>query len=279
MDFKRPLRAADRLQQRHPALAVPAAVVKKFGDDSGGRLAGLIAYRGFLSLFPLLLLLTAVLGYVLAGDPQLRSETVDSALGRFPVIGEQIQTGSLSGSGVALAIGIAGTLIAGLGVVLATEEALNRVWGTPRLDRPGFLAVRLRALALLALLGGLTLASTVLGGLIGGGAFGTAWGLIVSLTANLLVFAAVFRLLTSAPVSLRALLPGTVVAAIGWTALQLVGGWFVEHEIRNAAPTYGTFAVVIGLLAWIQLGATLTVLAAELNVVRARRLWPRSLLR
>jgi YihY family inner membrane protein len=268
----------DRIQQRHAPLAVPAAVFKKFGDDNGGSLVGLIAYRAFLSLFPLLLLLTTVLGYVLAGDPHLRREAVDSALGQFPVIGEQIQTGSLNGNGVALAIGVVGTLLAGLGVVLATEEAMDRIWAVPHRDRAGFVSARLRALALLAALGGLTLASTVVGGLVGGGALGTAWGLVVSVAINLLVFAAVFELLTTAPVSIRALAPGIVVAAAGWTALQLLGGWFVDHELRNAAPAYGTFAVVIGLLAWIHLGAMLTVLSAELNVVRARGLWPRSML-
>jgi membrane protein len=280
MDAMRPLRTVDRFQQRHAALAVPVAVLKKFGEDSGGGLVGLIAYRAFLSLFPLLLLLTTVLGYVLAGDPQLREEAVGSVLSQFPVIGEQIEAGSLKGSGLALAVGIAGSIWAGLGVVVATERALDRVWAVPHRDRPDFLTSRLRALVLLAALGALTLVSTVAGGLVGGGAawVGAAWGIAVSLTVNLLVFGGVFRLLTAAEISVRAVLPGTVVAAIGWAGLQLVGGWFVEHQVRNATSAYGTFAVVIGLLAWIHLGALLTVLCAELNAVRARGLWPRSTL-
>ena len=69
-----------------------------------------------------------------------------------------------------------------------------------------------------------------------------------------------------------------MLAAVGWSGLQLVGGWFVSHEVRNATPAYGTFALVLGLLVWINLGAMLTVLSAELNVVRERELWPRSLL-
>jgi YihY family inner membrane protein len=280
MDGKHVLRIVDRFQQRRRCLAVPVAVAKKFGDDQGGNLAALIAFRAFFSLFPLLLLLTTVLGYVLAGNPGLREEAVHSALVQFPVIGEQIQVSSLEGSGVALAIGIAGSLWAGFGVVLATEAALDRVWAVPFRDRPGFLESRLRALGLLAVLGTLTLASTVASGLAGGGAgpLGPAGGIAISVAINLLVFAAVFSLLGTRSAPFSRLLPGVVLAAVCWSGLQLAGGYFVSHEVRNAAPAYGTFALVLGLLVWVNLGATLTVLSAELNVVRARRLWPRSLL-
>lgn len=280
MDAKRRLRALDRYQQRHASLAVPVAVAKKFGDDDGGDLAALIAYRAFFSLFPLLLLLTTVLGYVLAGNPDLRQEAVDSTLTQFPVIGEQIGSSSLKGSGVALAIGIAGSLWAGFGVVLATEGALDRVWAVPRRDRPDFLVSRLRALILLLVLGALTIASTVASGLVGGGAgiLGPIGGVALSVALNLLVFGAIFMLLGRRSVSLGGLLPGILLAAVCWSALQLVGGYFVSHQIRNATPTYGTFALVLGLLVWVYLGAMLTVVSAELNVVRARGLWPRSLL-
>jgi len=280
MDALRPVRAFDRFQQRHAALAVPVAVVKKFGDDEGGNLAGLIAYRAFFSLFPLLLLLTTVLGYVLAGNPELREEAVDSVLTQFPVIGDQIELSSLEGSGVALAIGIAGSLWAGFGVVLATERALDRVWAVPHRERPDFLTSRLRALVLLVVLGTLTVASTVASGLVGGGAdlLGPLGGIGASVGLNLLVFGALFMLLGTRPASLGKLLPGIVVAAVLWSGLQLVGGWFVSSQVQDATPAYGTFALVLGLLVWVQLGATLTVLCAELNVVRARGLWPRSLL-
>ena len=270
--------ALDRFQQRHRALAIAVAVGRKFGDDEGGNLTALIAYRAFFSLFPLLLLLTSVLGFVLADDPGLRKDAVDSVLGQFPVVGEQIRIGSLEGSGVALAVGIVGSLWAGLGVVLATGEALDRIWGVPREERAGFLASRLRSLAILAILGTLTIASTIASGLVGGGDIGAAWGLAVSLAINLLVFGAIFHLLTSAATPIREILPGAAVAAVGWAILQLVGGYFVSHQIEGASAAYGTFALVIGLLAWVHLGAMLTILSAELNAVRAKGLWPRSLL-
>jgi membrane protein len=280
MDFKAPLRRFDRCQQRHRALAAPVGVFKKFGADEGGSMVSLIAYRAFFSLFPLLLLMTTILGYLLADDPSLRERVVESTLSQFPVIGDQLKGGSLSGSGVALAVGIVGSLLAGLGVVLETERSFDRVWGVAGDERHGFLRSRLRAIGLLLVLGGLAVASTIVSGLVSGGSdlFGPVWGLLIATALNLVVFAAVFRLLTAAAVESRALVPGIVIATVGWELLQLLGGWYVSHEVRNATPVYGTFALVIGLLAWIHLGAFFTVLGAEANVVRERRLWPRSLL-
>lgn len=279
MDPLRPLRAFDRFQQRHAAVAVPVAVLKKFSDDEGGSLSGVIAYRAFFSLFPLLLLLTAALGFVLAGDPQLREEAVDSVLAQFPVIGEEVRRASLEGSGVALAIGIAGSLWAGFGVVVAAERALDRVWAVPHRDRPDFFSSRLRALALLALLGTLTIASTVASGLVGGGVplLGTAGSIAFSLAVNLFVFGTVFAVLGVREFSLSRMLPGIAMVAVCWTALQLLGGYLVATQVRNATPTYGTFAVVIGLLVWLHVSAVVFVLSAELNVVRVRSLWPRSI--
>jgi membrane protein len=280
MDFKAPLRRFDRYQQRHPVLAAPLGVVGKFGDDEGGSMVSLIAYRAFFSLFPLLLLMTTILGYVLAGDPSLRESVVDSTLSQFPVIGDQLRGGTLTGSGVALAVGIVGSLLAGLGVVLETETTFDKVWGVSKDDRRGFAGSRLRAIGLLLALGGLAVVSTVVSGLVAGGAgiFGPVSGLLIATALNLVVFAAVFRLLTTDRVAFPALVPGIVVTTVGWELLQLLGGWYIAHEVRSAPPAYGTFALVIGLLAWIHLGAFFTVLGAEANVVRERRLWPRSLL-
>lgn len=274
-----PLRRFDAFQQRHRVLAAPLGVVKKFGDDEGGSYVSLIAYRAFFSLFPLLLLMVTILGYVLADDESLRQQVIDSTLSQFPVIGNQLNGGSLQGSGVALLVGIVGSLVAGLGVVLETEHAFDRVWGVPDDDRHGFLHSRLRAIGLLVLLGSMSIASTIVASLVSGGSdlFGPYSGIAIATLLNLAVFATVFRLLTTKTVATKALLPGVVVATVGWEILQILGGWFIAHQVKNATPVYGTFALVIGLLAWIHLGATFVVIGAETNVVRARRLWPRSL--
>lgn len=280
MDVKAPLRRFDDFQQTKPALALPLGIVKKFGEDEGGSMVSLIAYRAFFSLFPLLLLLTTVLGYVLAGNEDLRQEVVNGTLSQFPIIGNQLKGGELRGSGIALAVGIVGSLLAGLGVVLETESTFNRCWNVPKTAERGFLGSRLRAIGLLLVLGGLAVVSTVVSGLAAGGADflgagGKVVGLAIATVLNLFVFGAVFRLLTTDTVETRALIPGVVVATIGWEILQVVGGWYISHEVKNASAVYGTFALVIGLLAWIHLGATFVVLGAEANVVRAHKLWPR----
>src|SRR6185312_14319290 len=120
MDAKAPLRRFDEFQQRRPALAMPLGVVKKFGDDEGGSMVSLIAYRAFFSLFPLLLLMTTLLGYVLAGNDELREKVLDGTLSQFPVIGDQLRGNGLTGNSLALVVGVVGSLLAGLGVVLET---------------------------------------------------------------------------------------------------------------------------------------------------------------
>ena len=117
---ERLLRAADRFQQRHAVLAVPVAVAKKFGDDQAGKHAALLAYYGFLSLFPLLLVFVTLLANALVDNPQLQQEVIDAAMAQFPVLGTQIQDSitSIQGSGVGLVVGILGTLWGGLGMGL-----------------------------------------------------------------------------------------------------------------------------------------------------------------
>ena len=105
---------------------------------------------------------------------------------------------------------------------------------------------------------------------------GCIGGVLVALFFNLLLFFTAFRLLTSDEVKTRDLIPGVIVGAVLWQILQHVGGYYVDHVVRHAKQTSGLFAFVLGLLAWLYLGAQVTLVAAEVNVVRARRLWPRS---
>jgi uncharacterized BrkB/YihY/UPF0761 family membrane protein len=101
-------------------------------------------------------------------------------------------------------------------------------------------------------------------------------GILLALAVNLLLFFAAFRLLTSEEVDTGDLVPGVIVGAVLLQILQHVGGYYVDHVLRHTKQTSGLFAFVLGLLTWLYLGGQVTLLAAEINVVSARRLWPRS---
>jgi membrane protein len=163
--FGKSYSAFDRFQQRHRWLGFPLAVLQKYADDQGGYLAATITYYAFFAIFPLLLVLTTVLGFVLREHRHLYQSIVNSALGQFPVIGPELRLHSLHGSTLALGLGLAVALWAGMGVFLASQNAMNHLWGVPFKRRPDPLRARGRALLLLLLLGGGALATTILGGL------------------------------------------------------------------------------------------------------------------
>ena len=279
VDLLAPAKRFDRYQQQHRWLAIPMAVVKKFGDDSAGSLAALVAYYGFFSLFPLLLVMTTILGFVLHGDPSAQQAVEKSVLGQFPVIGDQIKVHSLTGSVSALVIGLVISLLAGLGVTGAAQNAFDHVWAVPRKDRANPIKSRLRGLALITALGVVFLAATVITGFTSGihGPAGKLAAILVGLVVNLCLFTAAFRFLTSATVPTRLLWIGVAFAAVFWETLQIFGGIYINHVVRHATLVGEQFALVLGLLVWLHLGAQLTLYAAEINVVLARRLYPRSL--
>ena len=286
--IQRLLRAVDGYQQRHPWLGIPIAVQKKFGEDQAGNLAALIAYYTFWSIFPLLLVFVTVLGFVLGAHPGARDAILGSALGQFPIVGAQLgkQVHGLHGSVLALVIGLAGAVWGGLGAANAAQTAFNSVYEVPMVRRPNILSRTLRSLLLLLVV---VLAIVVSTGLNGISTGGTSYGLgvlgpglrilaaLVALAANVAIFSLAFRVLTVKDVTFKEVLPGAVFAAICWQVLQLVGGYYVAHELKGAGQTYGTFAIVIALLAWLYLESQLVLLAAELNTVLRMKLYPRGL--
>jgi membrane protein len=278
----------DSYQRRHRWLGAPIAVVYKFVDDQGSYLAALITYYGFLSLFPLLLVMSTVLGFALPGNPGLQQQLIHSALSQFPIIGDQLTSTAkpLRGSGVGLAVGIVVSVYGGLGVAVAVQHALNHVWGVPINKRPDPFRARLRSLLMLMLVGLGVLVTTVLSALAAGaGAVGEELGVGLRLLAIVASVAAIcglfvigFRVLTARNLSTREVLPGALMSAIAWQILQPLGTWFVTAGLMGSTQVYGLFGIVLGLLAWIYLEATIIVLAAVLNAVLSRRLYPRSLL-
>jgi YihY family inner membrane protein len=278
----------DRYQRQHRWVALPLSVIYKFADDQGAYLAALITHYGFLSLFPLLLILSTTLGFLLPDNPDLQQQLIDSALVQFPIIGDQLTSSAqpLRGSGSGLAIGIAVALYGALGVAIALQNAFNQVWGVSVHKRPDPLRSRLRSLRLLVLFGGGVVVTSALSAVAGGASAISARlgiGVQVLATAVLVVanaglFVLAFRTLTARELSVRDVLPGALMAAVVCQVLQWVGAWYVSYELRGSSQVYGLFGIVLGLLAWIYLQALVVVLAAELNAVLAQRLWPRALL-
>jgi membrane protein len=273
-----PIRKFDRFQQKHKGWAIPMAVIRKFGNDQAGNLAALVAYYAFFSIFPLLLVFTTILGFVLQGNSSLYQDVQNSVLGHFP--GIDLQTHQLTGSVPALVIGLLGSLWGGLGVTNAAQNAFDRVWAVPYKDRPDFIHSRLRGLLLLMALGVLFVASAVATGIVTSvfsGPLAKIGGYAVTLALNFGLYVAAFRFLTAAAIPTRCLWLGAGVAAVFLTILQFVGTIYVKR-VSHQTDTYGTFATVIGLLVWLHLIAQMTLYAAEINVVVVRKLWPRSLL-
>ena len=273
----------DRLQRRFPPIGFVIAVIYKYVDDKGTYLAALVTYYAFVSLFPILLLLTTILGIVLDGNPALQERLVESALSQLPVIGAQLEhPRELSGGAWGLTIGILGAIYGALGVGQAWQNAMDTAWSVPRNRRRNPFLSRLRSLMLLLALGialGCTAALSIVAG-------ATSWlgghrellvvgGAIAIETA---VFVVAFRHGTARTLAITAVLPGALLAAVLWQLLQSFGVVYVAEVIRKASTTNGVFAGVLGMLAFVYLASVIVVLCAEVNVVRIRKLYPRALL-
>jgi YihY family inner membrane protein len=282
MWIERLLRTADQVQQRHGALAFPFGVVKKFGEDQGGKHAALLAYYGFVSLFPLLLVFATVMAFALEDNQALQQQVIDTVVGQFPVLGPQVRgsIGAIEGSGLGLVVGVLGTLWGGLGITQTAQDALNAVWNVPRRDRPNFWLRTARSAGALLFTAAALLGATVLAGRGATlpGITGSVVSLAGSLVVNMLLVVVLFKLLTAATVPWVRLVPGAAVAAVGWSVLQAVGVVIVTRQVARANVLYGAFATVLVLLSWMLLTGRILVYAAEINAVLARRLWPRSLL-
>ncbi len=281
------VRRFDAFQQRTGPLAFVVAVNKKFGDDLGGSLAAQLTYYGFLSIFPLLLVLITVLGMVIGGNEDLINRIVNSATRQFPVLGTDLGDTIRAlhrNSPVSLTVGLAGLLWGALGSVQAGQYVMAQVWNIPRADRPGFGPRVVRSLAVLGVFAVFLVVSSGLGALAGvtglsgnAAVVGRVAVLLLSTAVNAGLMVGVFRALTPKEIGTRDLVPGAALAGVAWTVLQLLGGLLIGHVVTRMTPVYGTFTVVLGLLWWIAVVVRIVLYGAEVNVVRARRLWPRAL--
>lgn len=274
------LQWADKWQRGHRVAGVPYAVVKKFGDDNANLLVVSLAWYGFTAIFPLLLVVVTVLGFV--GQKSLGSSVV-STLHKFPVVGDSFNPASgnsLHGSTLGLVIGLVGLLYGAQGVTQTAQQAMAVVWDVPDFERAGFLPRLGRSLTGLVIIGGAFLLNSV----VTGDALnaGESYLLRVPVLAGLLIlnvalYWASFDVLTPKEIRKRSLLPGAILGGTVFTALITVGTGLITHQLKNASNTYGTFGSVIGIVAFLLLLAKLSLYAAELNPVLDRRLYPRAL--
>jgi YihY family inner membrane protein len=276
------IRKVDAGQQRLTPTAFVFGVIKKYGDDNGGVLASNLAYSAFVSIFPLLLILTTILGLVASVNPSVRDHVLHAVSGQVPAIGDTLTKNVKvlkRSSIIGLIIGFAGLIWGAAGLAQAGLFTMEQVWNLPGPARPGFVPRLGRAALFIALLGGGVIVTTGLASL-NTYLFKGFWAVVptevLAAAFNAGMYIGAFRALTPKGVPTRRLLPGAIAGGITWTALQILGSWLVHHYLHSDS-VYGVFGIVLGLLAWIYLAVQVTVYAAEINVVLTRRLWPRSI--
>jgi uncharacterized BrkB/YihY/UPF0761 family membrane protein len=272
--------AVDRWQRRVPWAGVPYAVMKKFGDDNANLVVVALAWYGFTAIFPLLLVVVTMLGFI--GAQSIGSGIIGT-LHEFPVIGTSFNPSSpssLHGSTLGLIVGLIGLVYGAQGVTQTGQQAMATVWHIPQTQLTGFLPRLGRSLAGLVTIGGAFIVNAFVTSYATGGT--TSYAIRVPVLAGLLIinvalYFATFTLLTAKVIGPRGLLPGAILGAVAFTALITVGTGLMTHQLKNASATYGAFGSVIGIVTLLLLLAKLSMYAAELNPVLARRLYPRAL--
>ncbi len=240
-----------------------------------GRNAAVLAYYGFLTLFPLLMAATTILGFVLRDDPELQARIVESALSRIPVIGADLEPGStIDGNWWALIVGLSIALWGSLKAFVALQSALDDVWEIPIDDRANGAIQRLKALVGIAVIGFGQIGAVALAALVSEAdlpQFGRLLVTLGGLGLNIVVVGTMYRYLTSRPTSWAELWPGAIFTAVLYTVLQFVGTRLVTNTLKDAENVYGTFAATLALLSWLSLHALISLLGAELNAALVRR--------
>lgn len=275
----------DGFQRRRRVVGLPLAVVYKFFDDQGNYLAAIITYYAFVAIFPLILISTSVLGFLLQGDDRLQQQLLDSALGRFPIVGDQLgRPEGLRGSGSAVVVGALAALYGIVGLGQASQNAVNAAYAIPRNSRLNPVISRLRSL-LFFVLGGLALITLgVVSSLanhsevLGSGFAGSLLGDLTTVVLTGLVLTTMMRLALPERPAWRWVLPGGLAIAVMWQLLQRLGGLYVERVVNRVSEMNGVFALVLGLVALLYVAAVMAMLGIQINVVLAKRLYPRALL-
>jgi len=276
----------DRAQRERSFFGFPVATFFKFIDDQGPYLAAIISFYALLAIFPLLLLAATIFGIVLAGNPALQERVLDSALGTFPIIGDALgRPEGLQGSTLATVFGILLAIYGSLGLGQALQNALNVAWSVPRNQRPNPVKLRLKSLGLVVLAGVSVLAITIVSTIgsetevFGPRVDGIVTWVIRLVTVLLigLLLTVIFRLAAARRHHFGRAAPGAFTVAVLWQGLQYVGTWYTTRVLAETQQMTFAFGLVIGLIGIIYIASFIGVIGIEVNVVLARRLWPRSL--
>ncbi len=245
--------------------ATAVRVQERFSEVHGGYLAAAITLASFLSIFPLLLLAVAVVGYLSVG-----ADIPAQVIGRLGLTGEAaravtsaIATAQASRKG-ALGIGAVGLLWSGLSMVAAIQYAFDNVWqvkGRGMKDKLAGLLWLAGAAVIMSLSFALTAVLTRAPWL-------APLSILLGLAANFAMWLWTLKALLNVVVPWRALVPGAVLGAVGLEVLKLIGGIYVPRLMTQTSGLYGSIGVVFAILAWLFFFGRLAVLVAVLSVVR-----------
>ena len=256
----------NRLGNRLPGLGRILKIHNRYDELNGNYLAGAVTLAGFLSLFPLLLVAFAVLGFVSVGRTELANDVI-SRLGltgdaaRF--VTDLIRQTERSRQ-VASVLGVAGLLWSGLGLVAAVQYAMNTVWqvkGRGLRDKLTGLAWLVGAGVLFLISFAVTAAAHVLPPAL------ALVGPLAALAVDVALWLWTMTILTNRSIGWRPFLPGAIVGAIGLGVLKAAGALYVPRAVESASALYGSLGVVFAILAWLLFFGRLVVYAAVVNVV------------
>jgi membrane protein len=257
----------DRWRARHRWLDAVLRVSERFGAVGGGPLASSIALSTFVSLFPLLLVIIAVVGFMSSSDSDFAQRIVNE-LGLHGSAADTVRDGLETAEGsrrAASIVGLVGLLWSGLGVVGSLQTALNAVWQV----RGRGLLDKLVAVRWLAGAGVLFLTTIALGPVLR-----VAPGPVKPLTILLglvitsTLFVWTYTSLGNTHLGWRAHLPGALLVAVGFEVLKAVGSVYVPRAVASSSALYGSIGVVFAVLAWLLLYGRLIVYGAVVNVLR-----------
>ena len=262
-------------RQRYAVVDVVVETLDGWRKHLSGRNASVLAFWTFLSIFPLMLAATTILGFVLEGNEELQQRIIDGALNDIPVLGQQLadDPASLDGNIWALLIGVGAALWSASKAFVGLQGALDDTWEVAVDHRAPMPVQRGRALVGMVIIGlahltSIATASTVRALDLPAGA--DTMLLLVGLAIHMLAIAAMYRYLTSADPTWRDVWPGAIGAGIAYSVLQHFGVALVDRIQNNASDTYGNFAIVLGLVTWLSLLAISTLMNAELNTAIVR---------